>query len=304
MRQDVIITENNTINKKMFFQKLWGIVRALVLLEISFVLVYPLLYTLTVAFRPPAELNDPVVVWIPKTITFSNVLNVWSFIDFPKLLMNTVLIDVVSAILQTIICCCIGYGFARFRFKERSFLFALVVITIVLPPQMVTIGNFIQFKSMGILDTPLAFFLPAITGNGIRSGLFIFIFRQFFVNMPGDLEDAAYIDGCGPLKTYLKIMLPNAIAPIIIVLLFSMVWYWNDTFFAGMYLEQTQTISIALETLKNNLSIMIPGIQADQFTISCYMQSGVILTIAPLLIMYILLQKHFTESIVRTGLVG
>ena len=304
MRQDLIITHQNTINKQAAVKKIWSLVRGLILLEISFVLLYPLLYTLSVAIRPAAQLNDPVVVWIPKNFTLQNITAVWDFIDFPKLIANTVLIDVVSAVFQTAICCVIAYGFARFRFKERSFLFALVIITIVLPPQIVSIANFMQFRSMGILDNPLAFFLPAITGNGIRSGLFIFIYRQFFVNMPADLEDAAYIDGCGPFKTFLKIMLPNALGSVTIVFLFSIVWYWNDTFFAGMYLENMQTISTALETLKNNLSIMMPGIQADQFTISCYMQSGVILTIAPILILYIALQKYFTESIVRTGLVG
>lgn len=302
--QNRIVSDNNTINRKILGKKLWSIIRAVVLIEISFILLYPLLYTLTVAFRPPVELNDPVIVWIPKTFTLSNVANVWKFIDFPNLLTNTLAIDVVSAVLQTIACCFIGYGFARFEFKEKKYLFALVILMIVLPPQTVTIANFIQFRSIGILDTPLAFYLPALTANGIRAGLFIFIYRQFFSNMPKDLEDAAYIDGCNPLKTFLKIMMPNALSSVIIVFLFSIVWYWNDTFFSGMYLEQTQTISVALETLRSNLSVMIPGIQADQFTISAYMQAGVVLTIFPILLMYIILQKYFTESIARTGLVG
>lgn len=299
-----IITDHNTINRKILIAKIWSVVRAVILIEISFILLYPLIYTMTVAFRPPVELNDPVVVWIPKTLTFSNIANVWTFIGFPKLLANTLLIDVVSAVLQTISCCFIGYGFARFQFKEKNILFALVIFTIILPPQTVTIANFIQYRTFGILDNPLAFYLPAVTAGGIRSGLFIFIYRQFFSNMPRDLEDAAYIDGCGPLKTFLKIMLPNAVSSVIIVFLFSIVWYWNDTFFSGMYLEQTQTISVALENLRSNLSVMIPGIQADQFTISAYLQAGVVLTIAPVLVMYIAMQKYFTESIARTGLVG
>lgn len=299
-----MINENNTLNKRVLMDKIWMIVRALILIEISFILLYPLIYTITVAFRPPIELNDPVVVWIPKTWTFENVVNVWTFIRFPMLLVNTVIVDVVSAFFQTAACCVIGYGFARFNFKEKNFLFALVVFTIVLPPQTVTIANFIQYRVAGILDNPLAFYLPALTANGIRAGLFIFIYRQFFSNMPKDLEDAAYIDGCNPLKTFLKIMLPNAMSSVIIVFLFSMVWYWNDTFYSGMYLESMQTISVALETLRSNLSVMIPGIQADQFTISAYMQAGVVLTILPILVIYIAMQRYFTESIARTGLVG
>ncbi len=283
---------------------LWRFVRGLVLLEVGFILLYPLIYTVTVAFRPPQELNDPVVVWIPKTWTFRNIAEVWEFIKLPELLLNNVRIDLASAILQTAVCCLVGYGLARFRFREKGLLFALVVATIVIPPQATTIANFIQFRGMGILDTPMAFYLPALTANGIRSGLFIFIYRQFFRNMPADLEDAAYIDGGGPFTTFLRIMLPNATAPVIIVFLFSMVWYWNDTFFHGMYLDQTQTLSTALETLRSNLSVMIPGIQADPFTISCYMQAGVVMTIFPVLAIYILMQRYFTESIERTGLVG
>ncbi len=304
LKKKRIINEDNSINKKVLVQKIGGIIRAIILIEISFILLYPLIYTLSVAFRPPAQLNDPVIIWIPKNLTFENIRNVWEFIKFPTLIFNTVTISVVSAMIQTAICAVVGYGFARFKFKEKNILFAILIFTVILPPQTVTIANFIQFRTFGILDNPLAFYLPAITANGIRSGLFIFIYRQFFSNMPADLEDAAYIDGCGPFKTFLKIMVPNAGASVIIVFLFSMVWYWNDTFFAGMYLERMQTISVALESLRSNLSVMIPGIQADMFTISAYMQAGVILTIMPILIIYIFMQKYFTESIARTGLVG
>lgn len=299
-----VINEDNTINKKALIQKVGSVIRAIILIEISFILLYPLIYTLSVAFRPPAQLNDPVIVWIPKNLTLENIINVWEFINLPTLLFNTVTLSVASAVLQTAVCALVGYGFARFKFKEKGILFAIVIFTIILPPQTVSIANFIQFRLLGILDTPFAFYLPAITANGIRAGLFIFIYRQFFSNMPADLEDAAYIDGCGPFKTFIRIMVPNAGASVIIVFLFSMVWYWNDTFFAGMYLERMQTISVALESLRSNLSVMIPGIQADMFTISAYMQAGVVLTITPILIIYIIMQKYFTESIARTGLVG
>lgn len=299
-----LITEDNRIDRRVLGRRLWAIVRTIILIETSFLLLYPLLYAVSVAFRPPAELNDPVVIWIPKTLTIDNMRQVWEFIDFPAILMNTLLIDIVSTVLQTLSCCVVGYGFARFRFRGRGLLFAVVILTIVIPPQSVTIANFIQFKELGILDTPMAFYLPALTANGIRGGLFIFIYRQFFRGMPVDIEDAAYIDGCGPAKTFLRIMLPNASSPLLIAFLFSLVWYWNDTFYAGMYLDQYKTLSVTLEVLKNNLGVMLPGIQVDQFTISAYLQAGVLLVILPVLLIYILLQRYFTESITRTGLTG
>ena len=232
------ITEDNRFNRQAAARSCWSLVRAVILIETSFVLLYPLLYAVSVAFRPPAQLNDPVVIWIPKSLTLDNIRQVWDFIEFPKLLGNTVLIDLFSTLFQTLSCCVVGYGFARFAFKGKGLLFAVVILTIVIPPQAVTISNFMQFKQMGILDTPLAFYLPALTANGIRSGLFIFIFRQFFRGMPVEIEDAAYVDGCGPVRTFLRIMLPNALSPVLIVFLFSLVWYWNDTFFSGMYLDQ------------------------------------------------------------------
>ena len=200
------ITEDNRFNRQAAARSCWSLVRAVILIETSFVLLYPLLYAVSVAFRPPAQLNDPVVIWIPKSLTLDNIRQVWDFIEFPKLLGNTVLIDLFSTLFQTLSCCVVGYGFARFAFKGKGLLFAVVILTIVIPPQAVTISNFMQFKQMGILDTPLAFYLPALTANGIRSGLFIFIFRQFFRGMPVEIEDAAYVDGCGPVRTFLRIM--------------------------------------------------------------------------------------------------
>lgn len=295
---------NEGENKKYAIKLVSSLVRYLLLICVSFVILYPLLYSVSVAFRPPEQLNDPSIIWIPDSLTLQNVKEVWSFIKFPELIKNTLTISVVSTLLQTIVCCSVGYGLARFEFKEKKIIFAIVILTIVLPPQATSISNFILYRTFGILDTPLALVLPAATGNGIRAGLFIFIFRQFFKNLPKDLEDASYIDGCGPFGTFLKIMLPNAGSAMIIVLLFSLVWYWNDTYFAGMFLDGYKTISLALETLRSNLSVMIPGIQADPFTISCYMQAGVILAILPLLVFYIIMQRYFTESIARTGLVG
>ena len=282
----------------------YSFLRYVILISISFVVLYPFLYMLSIAFRPAVEMLDLTVIWIPKNPTLDTIKIALNGMDYRTTLPNTIYLSLLGTGLQLAICSVTAYGFARFKFKEKNILFAILIFTIILPPQTVTIANFIQFRNFGILDNPLAFYLPAITANGIRSGLFVFIYRQFFSNMPADLEDAAYIDGCGPFKTFLKIMLPNAGASVIIVFLFSMVWYWNDTFFSGMYLERMQTISVALESLRSNLSVMIPGIQADMFTISAYMQAGVVLTIFPILVIYVFMQKYFTESIARTGLVG
>lgn len=120
---------------------------------------------------------------------------------------------------------------------------------------------------MNILDSVWAFYLPAICGFGVRSGILIFIFIQFYRGLPKELEDAAYIDGCGPLRTFLRIMLPNALPALITVLLFSVVWYWNDYQYAGMFLVDNQTLPLRLSNLKMVLN-SAAGQQLDPYQLS------------------------------------
>jgi multiple sugar transport system permease protein len=153
-----------------------------------------------------------------------------------------------------------------------------------------------------LLNTPWAYYLPAALGSGIKSGLFIFIFIQFFRGLPGDLQDAAYIDGCGRLKTFVRIMLPLSGAAILTVLLFSFVWYWNDSYFSVIYFDDMQTVSTVLQNVRNALNATSDN--RNELELIPQMQAAAILAILPLLIMYVLLQKYFTESIERTGIVG
>jgi len=207
---------------------------------------------LSTAFRPLDEGMDPSVVWIPKQFTMANITDVIKAMHYPLAIWHTVQIGVVSAILQIISCAIVGYGFARFKFKGRDALFFMVIFTILVPPQTIIIPSYLQFRyfdffgltkilnlftdnpiSVNLLNTGWTFYLPSILGVGIRSGLYIYVFRQFFRGMPKELEDAALIDGCGPVKTFLKVMAPNANSAFLTVFLFSIVWQWNDYFFCG-----------------------------------------------------------------------
>ena len=135
----------------------------------------------------------------------------------------------------------------------------------------------------------------------------IFIFRQFFKGLPRELEDAAYIDGCGPFMTFLRVMMPNALSAFLTVFLFSVVWYWNDYYISAVFFNNTQTVSTALYNLDSILAQRIFGdatIQLDAREQVVWKQAGCLISIAPLLIMYMFLQKYFTEGIERSGLVG
>lgn len=303
-------------------QKLWSLFRFFLLLGMGYVLLYPLLYMLSTAFRPINEVLDPSVAWIPKRFTMENILDVIKAMKYPLAVWHTVQIGMVSALLQVVSCSLVGYGFARFKFRERELLFMMVLFTILVPPQTVIIPSYLQFRyfdffgalklwggitgtkaSVNLLNTGWTFYLPSFLGMGIRSGLYIYVFRQFFRGMPKELEDAALIDGCGPFRTFLKVMAPNASSSFLTVFLFSVVWQWNDYFFSAMYINQKSPISVALATLRSSMKSM--GIDTtDPFLILTRLQAGSLLAILPLLIMYIFAQKHFTESIERTGIVG
>ena len=303
----------------------WVVFRSIFLIGISFIILYPLIYMLSIAFRSSADVADPSVVWIPKHFVLDALKDSYKAMDYPTSLWNTIRLGLVSSLLQVVSCAIVGYGFARFQFKGRGLFFALAIFTIVVPPSVVYVPTYLSYKSfdffgigsliglftgealtVNLLDTGWTLYIPALFGVGIRSGLFIYIFRQFYRGLPKELEDAAYIDGCGFIKTFLRVIVPNAKASFLTVFLFSMVWYWNDYYFVSMYFTKVRTVSTALATLTSLLGMQegMQGIINDTYLISPRMQAGGLLTIVPLLIVYIFLQKHFTEGIERTGLVG
>jgi multiple sugar transport system permease protein len=158
--------------------------------------------------------------------------------------------------------------------------------------------------SMNILNTRFVFYVPSLLGMGLKSGLFIYVYNQFFRGLPKELEDSALIDGCGAFRTFTSIMMPNAKPVLLTVLLFSIVWHWNDFFYSSMYLDQQPTVATALAGLSQSLG-KIRGLNIyDPYELVTRMQAGSLIAILPLLLMYIFLQKYFTESIERTGIVG
>lgn len=312
--------------KRKTGQYAWAIFRACLLIGVSFVLLYPILYMFSTAIKPPKELTDPSVVWVARNPTWDNIAQAYRAMNYPRTFLNTALLSLGSSVCQVMICMMVGYGFAQFRFRGRGIVFALVVFTIILPQQTIAIPMYLNFQNLdlfgifgalekvvgvdltpNLLGTAWVYILPAITGMGLRSGLFIFIFRQFFRGMPKELADAARIDGCNAFQTFVRVMAPNASAAILTVFLFSMVWYWNEYFYPQMYLGGVSVMSTSLASLRNNPLLKHNGsIMAtnDPYQYATKLQAGSLLSVLPLLIMYIFLQRYFTESIERTGLVG
>lgn len=302
--------------------KLWKIVRTLLILGLSFVLLYPLIYIMSIAFRPVDELMDPSIIWLPRSLTLDNIKQAFENMKYMSSLWNSIIIGGVSSAIQTLSCCFVAYGFARFKFREKNFFFALVIVTILVPPQVTLIPLYMMFKEFSIpfigklveeyfevlfhvnlLDNPTLFYLQALFNTGIRSGLYIFMLRQYFIGMPLELEEAAEIDGCNPLKTFIKVILPNAGSILLTVTLFSVVFYWNDYFNTEVFLNSRKTLSISLLFLRSELASISESAN-NIYESTAAMQAGCLLFILPMLLMYIFLQRYFTESIERSGLVG
>lgn len=305
---------------------IWKIFRFFLLIGICYIFLFPVIYMLSVSVRGPDTVNDPSIVWIPREISFGSINTAIEILEYPRAITTTIIISVGSTIASLISCALAGYGFARFSFKEKNVMFALVLLTVIVPPQTTIISSFINYRnfdvfgimsllhrlipsvpeSLNLINTPWTFILPAFFGSGLRAGLFIYIFRQFFAGMPKDLEEAAVIDGCGALRTFVRVMLPLAKSAFITVLLFSFVWHWNDYVQASMYFNDNQPISVMLNQMQSLLqdAKLFNVVTNTPDEIRTFLQAGCLLTILPPLILYIFTQRFFTESIERTGIVG
>ena len=299
------------------------VVRMALLYAIAFTIAYPILFMFVSTFRSGADLYNPSVVWITRNFTLDNLKYIYDFMSYPKLLAYTLLISGVSALLQVFSCGLAGYGFARYRFRGRTVLFIIVMFSLIIPVQTYITPLYMAFRNfnipvvtqiislfssgngtMNLIDNPFAFWVQSILGMGLRSGLFIFIFRQFYANMPKEFDDAGRIDGCGHFGIYFKIMLPNATAAITVVFIFSFVWHWNDYFTTSVLSTNASTLATALSTLRNTMWNLDPNTANDVLLQQVRIQAGALLCILPLLILFVVMQKFITESVEKTGIVG
>jgi len=197
-----------------------------------------------------------------------------------------------------------GYGMARFRFRGRNLLFVLVILTLLVPPQVLMIPLYVRFANFSIgfiefnlLNTYWPFVLLNLTGQGLKSGLYIYLMRQYFQGLPVELEESAYIDGAGPYRTFVSIMWPNARNMILTVFIFSFSWQWTDSNITPMYLQEMKLFStMASELMSGNL--------VNPVEVSAINNVAMLLIVLPLLLMFIVLQRYIVKGVETSGIVG
>lgn len=308
----------------MWGRRGWSIVRGVIIAGICFLILYPTLVKLSVSFMPEKDIYDVTVRYVPKNPTLENYKTVIKSMRYPTAFWNTLKLATLTSIMQLISCTLVGYGFARFKFRGRNVLFALVILTMIVPPQTLMVPLFMHFRffdffgiisaitggrGINLLESYWPFILMSLTGMGLKNGLYIYIMRQFFRNMPKELEEAAYVDGAGMLRTFAQIMLPSAVPAMVTVFLFSFVWQWTDTFYSNLFLMNTPVLAKAAANVSDQIAKdMVQVVGAEIYLApavsSMYSNTASLLVILPLLVLYLFAQKRFVESIERTGIVG
>ncbi|MGQ9631539.1 MAG: carbohydrate ABC transporter permease [bacterium] len=268
------------------------------LINTSFILLYPLIYMLSTSLMTLEDFNDPSITWVPIHFVWRNFIEAFNQLKYPEAFVNSSIITLTSAIGQVLSCSLIGYGFARIKFPGRDFLFFLVILIMIVPPQTIIVSLFILYSRLKWIGTYWPFIAPSFFGFGMRGALFIFIFRQFFKGFPWELEEAARVDGAGTFGIYWRIMLPLSKPAIITVFLFSFVWHWNDYYEPMMYLETANQFTLMLR-----LNVLwATQVEGNYVFSQVHIMAACLLVILPSLILYLFTQRFFVESIERTGL--
>ncbi len=280
------------------------------LICIGFVYLYPMLYMFSTSFMNRDDLLDTSVKWLPSSLYMQNYIDAAKSMNFWPTLLKGIVIAGLPTLCNVLICMFIGYGFARYDFKGKKIMMGILIFSYILPNQVTMIPTYVLYNDMGILGTLWTFLLPAIFGNGLNAPIFILIFYQFFRQVPKVLMEAASIDGAGHFKSFFRIAVPSAIPAIITVVLFSFVWYWNESYLTEMYVQGLTTKSnwtnlvIQLKSFESTFQTRASvGDMATSLNESVKMAAPA-LSILPLLITYFVLQRYFVESIDRAGITG
>lgn len=285
--------------------KAWmgSLARFLFLFIIGYIVLYPLLYMISYSLKTQADFMDAGHQWLPMELTFDNFKTVFSIMNFGKSLKQTFVIQLLSAGFEVLVCSYIAYGFARFNFKGKRLASFILMLSLLVPIQMYSLSMSVNYRMLHIFNTPLVYWLPSLLGVGIRSGMLIFIYQQFFIGLPRELEDAAYVDGAGPIKTYFSIALPSSGVVIVTVTVLSIIWHWNESYLAELcFLDESRPLAVTIGHLSSFLNQA--GITSNTATYPANICAGCLMFIVLPLLFYMIIQRKFVRSIDRVGITG
>lgn len=298
------------------------IFRFLLLLGVSYIILYPFFSKIASSIMSPSDFVDTTVRLIPKSPTLDTYKAIIEDNQYFKAFGNTLVLSLICGILQTFVCCLVGYGFAKFKFRGNKLFFLLVILTMVVPHSTLRLSMFMKFKDFDVLwimtllnklgitakpglqllNTNWPLWILSATGLAFKNGLFIFLMRQFFKGIPDELEESAYLDGAGTFRTFISIIIPNSITMMITIFMFSFCWQWTDTFYSNVFYTSTGSLLLA-KIVKTPASLSEVTQNSTLYTAAIKNTCGLMI-IAPLIVMYLFGQKYIVQGIERSGITG
>ena len=314
-------------------QVLWYIFRLILMIGISYVILFPFFSKIAGSFMGYEDFVDVTVRVIPKHFTFSTYQAIFVENNYLDAFLNTTLLSVSTALLQTFVCMLIGYGLAKFKFKGNGLIMLLVVLTMIVPHETLKLSMSTHFHNFdfgglhgflneegsriipgilqifgvselpSLLDTFWPLLLISATGLAFKNGLYIFMMRQFFQGVPDELEESAYVDGATTMRTFFTIILPLSVPMMITIFLFAFSWQWTDEFYTTLFFPTADRVALmpGIVDIPPSLEINYAG---QSLFYTAIRNTAGIMIILPLVIVYLFCQKYLVQGIERSGIVG
>jgi multiple sugar transport system permease protein len=258
----------------------------------AILMLIPFVFLVSASLKTEAEVSSGSIKVIPGKVQWSNYPRALDsdHMNFRPAFANTVVITTLCVLGQVISCSLVGFGFARFKFRGRSLLFMIMLSTMMLPAQVTMIPVFVLFRALGWIDTLLPLIVPA----WFASPFFVFMFRQFFAQIPEELMEAARIDGAGNFTIYWRLMLPLCGPVIAIVAIYTFLATWNDFLGPLIYLNSPEhrTLALALNAFNGQYGV----------TDVHLLMAASVICMLPCVILFFAAQKYFVESVAMSGL--
>lgn len=306
---------------KIVSEHLYSICRFILIIGLCFLILQPIFNKISISFMPEIDLFDPTIINIPRNPTLDNYKLVSELIKLDQSMWNTTWLSVVVGFTQVAASAIIAYGFARFNFPFKKLWFGAVMLVILVPPQILLSSLYLQFRffdlfglielftgsTLNLHNSLWPYLMLCFTGMGLKGGLYIFLMRQFFESIPKELEEAAYIDGCGTFKTFTRIMLPNVTTSLMFCFLLALVFQWTDDFYSNIFLGHIVLMAKYLpniyEILTSYLTSTTGAAQTPNLAFSeAISATAMIVAITPITLIYLVAQRTFVESLTSSGI--
>ena len=311
---------NSFFLKKVVFL----IFKLVLLIGVSYVILYPYITRIFGSFMSPSDFKDVTVVLISKNPTIDQYKYIITENSYFTSMLTSLLVSGSVALIQTLVCSLVAYGLAKFKFKGNNIVFLIVVLTMMIPQDLLRFPMREYFKNfetaspigailnaLGLyergdfLNTLWPLYIMSFAGLGYRNGLFIFMLRQFFRGVPDELEESAYVDGSNTFKTFFSIIIPISVPMLITVFIFAFAWEWTDEFYTSSLFIQERDFSLILDIVKTPKSLRdAVNYDASKLYGSAITGTASILIVMPLIIVYLFAQNKIVEGVERSGIVG